>query len=154
MKNFYHEFEVNSGLDDVWKFYTNIRHLEIVSPKEIKLNIMQVSDEVLKEGTVAGLSGKLIIATKWYSKITYFGKYQYIDEMIQNENNMPPFKKWKHTHIFKEIDSYKTKVIDKIEFAMPYGFLGNILDFYIIFKLRKIFEYRKIATKKYLENKT
>jgi len=74
MKNFYHEFEVNSGLDDVWKFYTNIRHLEIVSPKEIKLNIMQVSDEVLKEGTVAGLSGKLIIATKWYSKNNLFWK--------------------------------------------------------------------------------
>ncbi len=154
MKDFYHEFEVNSALVDVWKFYTNIKHLEIVSPKEIKLNILQTSDEVLKEGTVAGISGKLIIAAKWYSKITYFGEYQYVDEMIQDENSMPPFRKWKHTHIFKEIDSCKTKVIDKIEFTLPFGLLGNILDFYIVLKLRKIFEYRKIATKKYLENKT
>jgi ligand-binding SRPBCC domain-containing protein len=82
MKNYYHEFEVNSNIDDVWKFYTNIGHLEIVSPKDIKLRTIQTTDKILKQGTVAYFSGKIIISTKWYSKITSFEKYQYVDEMI------------------------------------------------------------------------
>ena len=45
MKSFYHEFEVNSNIDKVWKFYTDIRHLEVVSPKDIKLNLMQSTDK-------------------------------------------------------------------------------------------------------------
>jgi ligand-binding SRPBCC domain-containing protein len=146
MKNYYHQFEVNSSIDHVWKFYTNIRHLEIVSPKDIKLSIIQTTDEILIQGT------KIVISTKWYSKITSFEKYQYVDEMIQNENKKAPFQIWKHKHIFKEIGDCKTSVIDKIEFGLPYGFIGNILELFILFKLQKIFEYRKLATKKFLEN--
>lgn len=152
MKNYYHEFEVNSNIDDVWKFYTNIGHLEIVSPKDIKLRTIQTTDKILKQGTIAYFSGKIIISTKWYSKITSFEKYQYVDEMIQNENKKPPFRIWKHKHIFKEIGDCKTNVIDKIEFGLPYGFIGNILEVFILFKLQKIFEYRKMVTKKFLEN--
>ncbi len=151
MKNFYHEFEVNSNIVKVWEFYTNIRHLEIVSPKYMKLNMIQSTDEILKRGTVACFSGKIVIGAKWCSKITFFEKYVYVDEMIPMENKKPPFQIWKHEHIFKEIGDCKTSVIDKIEFELPYGFLGKILEFYIGFKLQKIFKYRKRATRKFLE---
>jgi ligand-binding SRPBCC domain-containing protein len=151
MKNFYHEFDVNSSIDKVWEFYTNIRHLEVVSPKDIKLNMIQSTDEILKKGTVACFSGKIVIGAKWCSKITFFEKYVYVDEMIPMENKKPPFQIWKHEHIFKEIGDCKTSIIDKIEFELSYGFLGKILEFYIGLKLQKIFKHRKRATRKYLE---
>jgi len=151
MKNFYHEFEVNSNIHKVWKFYTDIRHLEVVSPKDIKLNIMQSTDKILKKGTIACFSGKIVVSAKWCSKITFFEKYKYVDEMIPNESKKPPFQIWKHGHTFKEIEDCKTQVIDRIEFGLPYGFLGKILEFYIGFKLRKIFKYRKRATIKFLD---
>jgi ligand-binding SRPBCC domain-containing protein len=151
MKHFYHEFEVNSNIDKVWEFYTNIRHLEIVTPKEIKLIMVQSTDEILKKGTVACFSGKIIISARWCSKITLFEKYQYVDEMIPMENMKPPFKIWRHGHTFKETGHCKTKIIDKIEFELSYGYLGKISEFYIGFILRKIFSHRKQATRKFLE---
>ena len=151
LKCFYYKFEVNSNIDKVWEFYTDIRHLEVISPSNIKLKITQTSDNVLKKGAVACLCGKIIISAQWCSKITFFEKYRYIDEMIPNENFRPPFQIWKHEHTFEEIVQCKTRVIDKIEFKLPYGFIGRLFEFYVGFKLQKIFDHRKRATMKFLE---
>jgi ligand-binding SRPBCC domain-containing protein len=151
MRFFYNEFEVNSNIERVWEFYTDIRHLEIITPSDIKLKIMQTSDQVLKKGAVACFSGKIIIKAHWCSKITFFEKFGYIDEMISKENIRPPFQIWKHVHTFVEIAQRRTRVIDKVEFELPYGFIGRLLEFYIRFKLQKIFDHRKRATLKFLE---
>ena len=42
-------------------------------------------------------------------------------------------------------------VVDKIEFELPFGLLGKLLEFYIELKLLKIFKHRELATKKFLE---
>jgi ligand-binding SRPBCC domain-containing protein len=150
MKYFYHEFEVDCDIDKVWKFYTNIGHLKVISPDEIKLNLIHYSDEILKKDSVACFSGKLIINAKWCSRITFFEKYEYVDEMVRNENREPPFKIWKHRHTFKELNYHKTGVIDQIQFELPYGILGKVLEFFVLFKIDDIFKHRKLMTIEYL----
>ena len=150
MKHFYHEFEVDCDIDKVWKFYTNIRHLEIITPTKIGLRLIFCSDEILKKDGLACFSGKLIINAEWCSRITLFDKYEYVDEMIQHENRDPPFKIWKHRHTFKEIGYHKTKVIDKIQFELPYGFLGKMLESLVIIKIGNIFKHRKQMTIEHL----
>ena len=150
MKHFYHEFEVDCDIDKVWKFYTNIGHLEVISPDEIKLILTHCSDEILKKDSVACFSGKLIINANWCSRITFFEKYEYVDEMVRNENREPPFKIWKHRHTFKEPNYRKTRVIDQIQFELPYGFLGKVLESFILFKISNIFKHRKLMTIEYL----
>jgi ligand-binding SRPBCC domain-containing protein len=71
--------------------------------------------------------------------------------MIQNENINPPFRIWSHRHKFEVIDNYTTRIIDKITFELPFGFVGKLLEFYFNSKLQKIFEHREYATKKFLE---
>ena len=152
MRNFQNEFVVYSNIDRVWEFYTDIKHLEIVSPRDIKLKLIKCTDKILKKGTVACFNGRIIIGARWCSKITFLGKYEYVDEMIQNENINPPFRVWFHRHKFELIDDNKTRVIDKIKFELPFGLVGRLLEFYIETKLQKIFEHRTYATKKFLEN--
>ena len=98
MKNFQNEFVVNSNIDRVWEFYTDLGHLEIISPRDIKLNLVEYTDRILKKGTVACFDGRIIISTRWCSKITEFEKYEYVDEMIQYGNRKPPFHLWSHRH--------------------------------------------------------
>lgn len=93
----------------------------------------------------------MVISAKWCSKITFFEKYEYVDEMIQKGNKRPPFRLWSHTHTFNEIDDRKTRVVDKIVFELPFGLVGKLLEFYIELKLLKIFKHREQATKKFLE---
>jgi ligand-binding SRPBCC domain-containing protein len=151
MKNFQNEFEVNSNIDRVWEFYTDIKHLEIVSPRDIELKLIKCTDRILKNGTVACFNGRIIIGAQWCSKITFLEKYEYVDEMIQNGNINPPFRVWSHKHKFELIDNNKTRVIDKIRFELPFGFAGKLLEFYFNTKLQKIFEHRVYTTKKFLE---
>lgn len=151
MKNFQNEFEVNSDIDRVWEFYTDLRHLQIISPRSIRLNLVEYTDRILKKGTVACFEGKIIIRARWCSKITVFEKYEYVDEMITNGNKKPPFHLWSHRHMFESIDGNKTKVVDHIKFELTFGFVGKLLEFYFESKLQRIFEHRVYATKKFLE---
>jgi len=151
MKYFHNEFEVNSNIEKVWEFYTDLKHLEIITPSDIKLHLIQSTDKILKKGTVACFYGKLIINAQWCSKITFFEKYEYVDEMIQNGNKKPPFRLWYHRHRFNEIDDYKTRIVDNIEFELPFGLIGKLLELYVELKLLKIFKHREHATKKFLE---
>jgi ligand-binding SRPBCC domain-containing protein len=152
MKYFQNEFVVQSNIDKVWEFYTDINHLEVVSPRDIKLKLLECTDRILKKGTIACFNGRILIGARWCSKITFFEKYEYVDEMVHNENIKPPFRLWSHRHKFELIDANKTRVIDKIKFELPFGFVGKLLEFYIETKLQKIFEHRIYATKKFLEN--
>ena len=148
MKIFKHSFVVNSNIEKVWKFYIDIKHLEIITPKQMELEIINVTNQVLEQGTEIWLSGKIITKSKWHSKITYLKPYEYIDEMLTG-----PFKKWKHTHKFKKIDNNTTEVVDELEYDLPYGFIGNMFYNYANNKLQKIFEHRKMATKSTLESR-
>lgn len=143
---------VNCHVDEVWNFYTDIKHLEIVTPPNLKLKIIETSDEQIVKGLQMTISGRLALYnSKWYSKISMVdvSKYEYIDEMVKG-----PFKKWKHVHLFSEIGKNQTVVTDKIEFELPFFFLGKLMEGYVENSLKKIFEYRKIQTVKNLSNKS
>ena len=143
---------VNYSIDEVWNFYTDINHLEIVTPPNLKLKIMETSDREIVEGLRMTVSGRLALYnSKWYSKISLVdkSKHKYIDEMVKG-----PFKKWKHVHLFSEIGKNQTVVTDKIEFELPFFFLGKLMEGYVENSLKKIFEYRKIQTMKNLSKKS
>jgi ligand-binding SRPBCC domain-containing protein len=61
---------VNTPIDRVWEFYTDIKHLEIITPKELKLKIINATSEKLSQGSEIWLEAKYIISnTSWHSLI-------------------------------------------------------------------------------------
>ena len=114
------------------------------------LRVLSTSDEIIKEGSEAWITGKIIFRNKWHSRITFFKPFRYVDEMITSENEKPIFSHWKHEHIF-EGDERQTRVIDNIQFELPLGVIGRIFRQYAKAKLRNLFNYRATATKRLLE---
>jgi ligand-binding SRPBCC domain-containing protein len=153
MKSFEQSFKVNCGLDKVWNFYTNTKHLEIITPPQLKLRIIETSNnQQVVEGLRMTLSTKLVLfSSKWHSIISLvdISRHMYIDEMVKG-----PFKKWKHVHLFSDIGKNQTLVTDTIEFELPFFFLGKLMEGYVENNLMKIFEYRKIQTVNILSNKS
>jgi ligand-binding SRPBCC domain-containing protein len=145
LQNFKHQFIVNSPIDRVWKFYTDVKHLEIITPKETGLKIINFTSQNIVQGQEIWCSGKIIAKrrrTIWHSKITFLKPYEYVDEMLAG-----PFKKWRHLHKFQDVDRKQTEVVDEIEFELPYGIFGKFLfEGYACKQLHKIFEHRKVAT--------
>ena len=62
-----------------------------------------------------------------------------------------PFKKWRHSHKFHDIDGKQTETVDEIEFELPYGIFGKLFEDYACKQLHKIVEHRKVATIKALK---
>lgn len=146
MIKFIHKFIINEDIEKVWEFYTDIRHLEIITPKNLNLKIINTTNQKIILGQETIISAKIIIIEKiWRSKITFFQQYEYIDEMVEG-----PFIKWKHTHKFQRINKNKTEIIDKVEFSLPYGIFGKIGSIFFTKLLRQLFEHRKNETIKYL----
>ena len=146
MIKFIHKFIINEDIEKVWEFYTDIRHLEIITPKKLNLKIINTTNQKIILGQETIISAKIIMMKiTWHSKITFFQQYEYIDEMLEG-----PLIKWKHTHKFKRINKNKTEIIDKVEFSLPYGVFGKIGSIFFTKILKQLFEHRKDETIKYL----
>ena len=65
-----------------------------------------------------------------------------------------PFKKWKHVHLFSDIEKNQSLVTDTIEFELPFFLLGKLMEGCVENSLMKIFEFRKIQTVNILSNKS
>lgn len=140
---------MNNNINKVWEFYTDINHLKIITPKKINLQVINATDQKFSQGTEIWIEGKILISKRSarHSVITFLKPYEYVDEMLAG-----PFKKWSHLHKFRDLDhGQKTEVVDQIHFELPYGILGKLFEGYAYNQLRKIFDYRKIATIKNLE---
>ena len=146
LRAFKHSFVVNSPIDRVWEFYTDIKHLEIITPKEMKLKIINATSEKLTQGSEIWLEAKLMISRRrWHSIIRSLRPYQYLDEMLAG-----PFKKWTHLHKFYDINTNnepkQTEVIDEVDFEIPYSHIGKLFEGYVYSHLKKLFDHRKAAT--------
>ena len=150
MRTFRQSFIIECPIERVWHFYTDVKHLETITPKGIELKIIRTTNQNIVQGQEIWVSGKIFKKMgrrmKWHSKITFLKSHEYIDEMLSG-----PFKKWRHLHRFHNIEGKQTEIIDEVEFELPYGILGKLIEGYAYKQLQDIFEYRKITTIKALE---
>lgn len=149
MRTFRNSFIVKGSIERVWDFYTDVKHLETITPDKIDLKIINATDERIVLGQEIWISGKIItkIRSTWHSKITLARPYEYVDEMLTG-----PFRKWKHSHKFYNINGKQTEIEDIFEFELPYGIIGRLLEGCAYKQIQNIFEHRKIATLNALEN--
>jgi len=138
---------VDAPVGKVWDFYTDLHHLQVITPKRLDLKIIETSSNKITLGQTAYFSSKLLTRMTWKTKITACKPYTYVDEM---SNAL--FKRWRHTHVFHKINENQTRVTDEIQFELQYGFIGKMFEWYAINKLHQIFAHRKHATIKALGN--
>ena len=148
MSRFTNRFIVSAPIEKVWIFYTDIKHLEIITPQKLNLKVIDTTNDKISTGQECTISAKMLTRKRWRSKIVACSPYEYTDEMLEG-----PFKKWKHVHKFNEISRNETEIIDEIDFELSYGIIGRLANSYIIHVLEKIFENRRVATKIHLDKK-
>ncbi|MGI0049150.1 MAG: SRPBCC family protein [Nitrososphaera sp.] len=138
---------MKADINKVWEFYTDIGHLQVISPPRMQLQLVKSTHQKLVQGSEVWLTGILLTRSNWHSKITALAPYEYVDEMLTGR-----FRVWKHVHGFRKIDDNTTEVIDEIDFQLHYGLLGRMFEGYVYSKLEKIFAHRMQAAIKALEN--
>jgi ligand-binding SRPBCC domain-containing protein len=88
--------------------------------------------------------GPPIFGLRWSAEHnSYIKNRQFRDIQVRG-----PFARWEHTHIFEADGPDACYLEDRIEYALPLGFLGRwLLGAFIERKLQRLFEYRHRVTR-------
>tara|TARA_Y100000588_G_scaffold320200_1_gene350664 strand:- start:79 stop:534 length:456 start_codon:yes stop_codon:yes gene_type:complete len=130
---------IDSDIDTVFSFFSNAENLSKITPPKLKFKILTPLPIKMKEGQLIDYTIKILgKRIRWRTIITEFNpNIKFVDQQLNG-----PYSMWHHTHEFKEIDN-KVEMIDKISYAIPFGFLGRIVNFiFVKGDLDEIFNYR------------
>ena len=120
---------VRAPLDDVWAFHATVDGLVELTPDWLGMTVEAVrgpdgeaDPEVLEVGSEVDLSLRPLGVgprQRWTSRIVARERSddaaEFRDEMLDG-----PFARWHHTHRFQAVPE-GTRVIDRVEYALPLG---------------------------------
>tara|TARA_B100000212_G_C27348519_1_gene522513 strand:- start:548 stop:1009 length:462 start_codon:yes stop_codon:yes gene_type:complete len=141
MKIFRLEKSINLPItiEECWQFFSSPKNLKVITPAYMGFNIIDVEETSMYPGQIIkyNVTPLFGINMKWVTEISHAEK----NKFFVDEQRFGPYKFWHHKHIFKVIDG-GVKVIDILDYALPFGFLGVLFHPYLIKpKLDEIFNY-------------
>lgn len=140
----------NQSIEEVFNFFSNEKNLERITPDILNFKVLSKSTENIEAGTLINYKLSLHgIPIKWVTKIERFEKNKlFVDTQIKG-----PYKKWHHTHSFKELKN-GTLMKDHIIYKLPFGKLGQLIaGSFVKNDIKKIFTHRKKTMAKILGEK-
>jgi ligand-binding SRPBCC domain-containing protein len=136
------EQKVPISLQEAWDFFSSPLNLAKITPKSMSFVITSdyAPGTKMYEGMLISykVSPLLGIKMDWMTEITYVKEGEYFID----DQRFGPFALWHHEHHFKTIEG-GVLMTDKLTYAVPFGFLGQIANALVIAKqTQDIFNYR------------
>ena len=139
---------IECQVEELFLFHTDMTNLKAISPKGIKVTLLN-EGFVPKEGGVLKLrTVKNFIPIIWEVKIDRLESPNLLVDIAMKS----PFKSWKHSHIFTQVDKNLCELKDRVEYKLPFGFIGSLFNFFVQYELKKMFEFRHQVTKQLIIN--
>ncbi|MBK7391737.1 MAG: SRPBCC family protein [Chloracidobacterium sp.] len=131
---------------EVFEFFSNAENLERITPPELGFNIITPLPIDIKKGTLIDYKLSLHgVPIKWQTEITHWEPpFEFIDMQLSG-----PYKQWIHLHRFTEPEPGKTLMEDEVRYRLPFEPIGDIGNFMVGGKIKKIFDYRRKAVEEY-----
>jgi len=119
--------DIKTPIDNVFTYFARPEHIS----DQIKTDVvgMQVVPMDIKEGMGVGTTFRIIgdfsgKRLEWDCETTEFVK----DKKISAKQIEGPFKKWQITNEFEALNDNLTRITMSVDYEMPFGPLGAILD--------------------------
>lgn len=127
--------EINTPVSEVFTYFARPEHMADQFPENMGLNIIPIEvKNGFGVGTIFRISGDFDgKKLEWDCEtIDYIPHRKIVAQMIEG-----PFKHWQITVEFEEVTENKTRTSIKVDYDMPLGPLGGLMD---KVKLKKIAE--------------
>ncbi|HEX7870819.1 MAG TPA: SRPBCC family protein [Chryseobacterium sp.] len=133
--------QLNCDLETAWKFFSSANNLSEITPKDMNFVVRtQLSEDEIYEGMVIDyyVSPLFGIKLKWQTIIVEVES----KKMFTDFQNKGPFKMWHHHHFFIPNEN-GVLMVDKVNYELPFGFLGEFAHKIMVKKkLENIFDFR------------
>lgn len=130
------------SIEQAWSFLSSPSNLKLITPEYMGFDIVSgfKEGEEMYAGQIITYKVKplLGIKTSWVTEITHVdAPYFFVDEQ-----RIGPYKLWHHQHRLEESEG-GVWMFDTVNYVVPLGLLGDILQYVLIRKkLKSIFDYR------------
>lgn len=140
---------IERPLAEVFAFFAEAQNLEAITPPFLRFHLLTPTPVAMRAGTRIDYEIFLLgVPMRWRSHIsTWDPGVRFVDEQERG-----PYALWHHTHDFEAVGE-ATIVRDTVKYREPFGPLGTIAHHLFIARtLKAIFDYRRVATQRLLEN--
>lgn len=150
-RQFERKCEIDASAETVFDWHKTDRALEKLIPPGDPVEVKSRSGGI-QDGATVTLRITIIgpIGMDWVARHQNYAE----GEQFQDVQVKGPFKHWKHTHLVEPIAETRCRLIDRVEYALPFGRIGDFLGGWLVRrKLSSMFDYRHEITKQETENK-
>jgi len=129
------------GLEGAWEFFSDPRNLERITPPSLGIEITSDLPAKMHPGMIVTYRVRPFpgFPVRWVTEITHVRE----PVLFVDEQRFGPYRFWHHQHHFREIEE-GVEVIDRVHYALPFGFAGWLLGAGIVRReLAEIFSFRK-----------
>jgi ligand-binding SRPBCC domain-containing protein len=142
---------INASIEECWEFFSSPRNLQKITPETMGFNITDFDGKSMYAGQIIQYKVSPLIGLKlsWTTEITFVKDNSYFID----EQRFGPYALWHHKHFF-ETEGNGVKMTDVVHYALPFGFLGRIMNALVVKnKLKEIFEYRVLKVDEIFNSK-
>lgn len=131
---------INASIEECWAFFSSPENLKTITLDNMSFEIQDFDNKPMYPGQIITYTLKPLLGIKinWMTLITVAKENQYFID----EQRFGPYALWHHKHFF-EATANGTKMTDIVHYALPFGYLGRMMNTLIVKnKLKEIFDYR------------
>lgn len=142
---------INASMEECWAFFSSPRNLQKITPTTMGFNITDFDGKNMYAGQIIQykVSPLLGLKLRWTTEITVVKDNEYFID----EQRFGPYVLWHHKHFF-EPTANGVKMTDVVHYALPLGFIGQIMNALVVKnKLKEIFEFRVKAVNEIFNSK-
>jgi ligand-binding SRPBCC domain-containing protein len=139
--------ELDAPLDEVFDFFSKAENLGRLTPDTLGFHILTPLPIKMEPGTLIDYKLKIRgIPMNWRTEITVWEpNYRFVDSQLKG-----PYAQWIHEHRFAA-EGDKTRMWDKVDYALPLGILGDIAHaLYVEREVKGIFAFREKAIRNWI----
>ena len=125
--------------DEVFEFFSKAENLQELTPAWLHFRILSVDPSPVRKGTLIKYSLRWrIFPIYWTTEIVEWEPpRRFVDVQLKG-----PYKLWHHEHGFVA-EGNGTRIMDEVQYQLPFGFLGTIAHALKVKKdVETIFTYR------------
>jgi uncharacterized protein len=140
---FIHRSRIEASAAEVYAWHALPDALERLTPPDEHVEVVERTGGIERGARVVLRFGRWPFRLRWVAEHQDFKDGRYFSDVQVSG----PFAYWKHTHTFEPDGPTACTLEDKVEYALPFGFLGRCLaGRFVRHRLETLFEYRHNTT--------